>query len=140
MKTLETIMKRVSVKRICYLLVGISCVLSATFLFIQPDIHFSRKEQFYIAHGGGEIEGHQKTNSKEAILNSILHDIQYIEVDLGMTSDGFLVALHDWEDYKRITNYKEIDNKPLTRNEFVNQKIHGKFTPITIDDIKEFFS
>lgn len=127
-------------KIICCILCFICCFLGGIVLFYHPDIKFSLNEQFYIAHGGGEIDGHQKTNSKEAILNSINHGLQYIEIDLGITSDGHLVGVHDWENYKLITNYKDKNDLPLSKAEFVKQKIHSKYTPVTLDDIKDFLN
>lgn len=115
----------------------ICCLLTGIIIGYNPQAHFLRNEQFYIAHGGGEIDGHQKTNSKEAVLHSINHNIKYIELDLGLTSDGFLVALHNWKDFKIITECVDVDTMPLSKKDFINLRIFGKFTPLTIDDIKE---
>ena len=122
------------------ILVCICCLLGAIILFYHPESKLSRNEQFYIAHGGGEIEGYQKTNSKEAVLNSIHNGMQYVELDLGMTSDSCLVALHNWRHYRLIAGCEEVNDLPLSKDEFLNRKIHSKFTPMTIDDIKEILN
>ena len=50
-----------------------------------------------IAHAGGDINGHRKTNSLDAFQgNSTKY--KFFEVDLNWTSDRELVCLHNWSD------------------------------------------
>ena len=63
-----------------------------------------KSEHHYIAHAGGAIDGIRYTNSKEAILNSISKGAKYIELDLSLTRDGKLVAVHDWHWFNELTN------------------------------------
>lgn len=49
-----------------------------------------------IAHAGGAVDGHDYTNACEAL--DFWHDrgCRWFEIDLNWTSDGRLVAIHDW--------------------------------------------
>lgn len=96
-------------------------------------------EQNYIAHGGGAIDGHIATNSLEAIDNAIAHGFRYIELDLQLTADSFLVATHDWDSFREITGFKNYDNRPPTLEEFKNCRIWGKYTPLTYCMIDSIF-
>lgn len=97
-------------------------------------------EQNYIAHGGGAIDGHIATNSLEAIDNAIAHGFRYIELDLQLTADSFLVATHDWDSFREITGFKNYDNLPPTLEEFKNCRIWGKYTPVTYRMIDSIFT
>ena len=78
-------------------------------------------KQDYIAHAGGCIYRYCYSNSLEAVNNTLAHHMNYIELDLSITSDGQLVAWHDWQ--------FEWTEAP-THDEFMNRKIYGHFTPI----------
>ena len=84
----------------------------------------------YIAHAGGEIDGYKYTNSLEAVKQSLSLGVTHIELDLCMTSDGYLVAAHDWPYFHNITGYKG-DSLAITYLEFCSRRIYGKYTPIT---------
>ena len=77
--------------------------------------------QDYIGHAGGSVYRYRYSNSIEAVRNSLEQGLEYIELDLSLTSDGELVAWHDWE--------FEWTYAP-THDEFMNRKIYGLFTPI----------
>ncbi len=49
-----------------------------------------------IAHAGGGINGLKYTNSLEAMEQSIEHGFKMIELDLLISSDRRIVAVHDW--------------------------------------------
>lgn len=98
------------------------------------------EEHHYIAHAGGEVEGFVYTNSKEAVANAISNGIQYIELDLGLTKDSVLVAIHDWEYFREITNNYPVSLEPLNKQEFMNSKIFGKYTPLVIENILEILN
>ena len=78
-------------------------------------------KQKYIAHAGGCIYRYLYSNSLEAVNNALDHNMKYIELDLSVTSDGQLVAWHDWQ--------FEWTETP-THDEFMARKIYGRFTPI----------
>jgi hypothetical protein len=93
-----------------------------------------------IAHGGGAIDGFTYTNSQEALNSSYKKGCRLFELDICETSDGKFVAAHDWAHYKENTNYAgEIDETPLSEDEFLSLKIFEKFTPINIDFINKWF-
>lgn len=92
------------------------------------------EKQNYIAHAGGQIDGHNYTNSKEAIENSIKKGIKHIELDLRLTSDSILVATHAWEEFNQMVNNADTNHVP-TLNEFKASKLYGKYTPVSYQDI-----
>jgi len=91
----------------------------------------------FIAHAGGEIEGHTYTNSLEALNLSYKKGFRYFELDFQKTSDGIFVAAHSWSNWAGITNYTK--SLPPSSSEFKKYKIRDKFTPITIDEINMWF-
>jgi len=98
------------------------------------------ENDFVIAHAGGAIEGFNYTNSLEALNHAYDQGVRLFEMDILETSDGKLIAAHTWKDFKEMINYKgEIDESPLTEEEFINSKIHNKFTPMNMDRINEWF-
>jgi len=95
----------------------------------------------FIAHAGGAIEGVIYTNSLEALDLSYRKGCKLFELDIIETSDGKLVAAHDWKHYKTITNYSgTIDDTPLTEKQFLSLKICRKFTPMNMESINEWFA
>lgn len=83
--------------------------------FKSPDL------PHYIAHAGGSVYRYMYSNSLEAVRNTLAHGFDFMELDLSVTSDGELVAWHDWQ--------FEWTEAP-THDEFMARKIYGLFTPI----------
>lgn len=83
--------------------------------FESPDL------PHYIAHAGGSVYRYMYSNSLEAVRNTLAHGFDFMELDLSVTSDGELVAWHDWQ--------FEWTEAP-THDEFMARKIYGLFTPI----------
>ncbi len=95
--------------------------------------------QYYIAHGGGAIDGHPVTNSLEAVENAIAHGIKYIELDLQLTSDNKLVATHDWGRFRKQTG-EDPDNHVIpSYDSFCQKRILGKYRPMTYHLIDSVF-
>jgi hypothetical protein len=90
----------------------------------------------YIAHAGGGIDGMTYTNSLEAVNQSLLKGFKVIELDLIKSSDGVLIAAHDWSNFKHIIGYKNFTDEPMHSVEIKRSKIYHKYTPITEVDIK----
>lgn len=88
-----------------------------------------------IAHAGGAIEGCTYTNSKEAVEHALGCGIRYIELDLAMTSDSTLAAVHDWAEFRRMADIQPLDGGPLGSAQFAEAKICGRFTPLTAEGI-----
>ena len=94
----------------------------------------------YIAHGGGAagvIENCTYSNSKEAILQSIERGYTFIEIDMDTTSEGILVASHDWKSFHINTRRPELGDSMFSVESFKSELICGKHTPITIDEVVE---
>lgn len=56
----------------------------------------SRPRDFYIAHGGGTGK-YEYANTAEAVNDSLRKGFRFIELDLLETTDGHIVAAHDWK-------------------------------------------
>lgn len=116
-----------------------SCVIPDNYRS-QKDIsdfrNFLMGERFVI-HAGGEIDEDVYTNSKEAIDNCYNHGNKISEVDIMMTADDELVLAHDGE--AEGTWALGIDSEdPLYLEDFVTQKIYGKYTPLSMNDMADF--
>ncbi|MFB7140100.1 phosphatidylinositol-specific phospholipase C/glycerophosphodiester phosphodiesterase family protein [Gottfriedia sp. NPDC056225] len=94
----------------------------------------------FIAHGLGGLEGNKRvTNSKEALENSYKNGYRIVEVDFVITTDGQLVARHDWKEYMFAFLGQHVSTdklgKPLNLNEFRSLMIHKKYHPLTLEEI-----
>ena len=91
-----------------------------------------------IAHAGGGINGLKYTNSLEAMEQSIEHGFKMIELDLLISSDGRIVAVHDWKSFHVMTDSKA--KSSITYNEFAIKKIYGEYTTLSIEQINEIIN
>ena len=98
---------------------------------------FLLKKDIFIAHAGGNIDGHVYTNSLEALNKNYNLGVKYFELDLQFTSDNKIVAVHDWKQWKQRVTYQS-DAIP-TLKMFLNYKIDNKFTPLGVDQILDWF-
>lgn len=96
--------------------------------------------QDYVAHGGGAIDGYTVTNSLEAVENALSKGVKYIELDLQQTSDGKLVATHDWSTFRMQTGADLVGDIPMSFDEFRRALIYERFTPLTADMIDSLFA
>lgn len=128
-------------------------ILVAIFFFILlPSINFivpNRQNKFYysnkqvinekclIAHACGQIDGNNYTNSLEAITKSIENGYKFIEIDLCLTKDNEIVAMHDFEMFNKMT---KTDSTLSSLQEIKNQKIYNKYTPLTAKEINHIFN
>lgn len=96
--------------------------------------------QDYVAHGGGAIDGYTVTNSLEAVENALSKGVKYIELDLQLTSDGRLVATHDWSTFRMQTGADKVGDIPMSFNEFRRARIYERFTPLTAEMIDSLFA
>lgn len=94
----------------------------------------------YIAHAMGGIDGNSYTNSLEAFLVNYENGHRIFEVDLSLTSDNKLAAIHDWSVDSTVgicefpLTEEQLD-RPLSETEFKELKIKGQYTPLTFEDI-----
>lgn len=120
---------------------GMLRINTKPFIPIAPSQNFLKYKKDtmrYIAHAGGKIDDLTYTNSKEALDLSYKKGFKLFELDIIQTKDGEFVAAHDWKLWSEITRFK--GNLPPTKEEFLNHKIHGKYTPLDIDGINNWFS
>ena len=103
-----------------------------------------QKNYRFIAHAGGGIDDLKYTNSLEAVNKSIKGNFKLIELDIRETLDNVFVGVHEWKEFKKITNIKkndenELNNEALLLNEFKKKKIYKKYTPLDIISINDIF-
>jgi glycerophosphoryl diester phosphodiesterase len=101
----------------------------------QGDLSFN-----LIAHGGGEIDSHIYTNSKEAVELSISRGFKLVELDLIETEDGHLIGGHDWMSFKKYNFIEPISDDPLKLKSLETFKILKKYTVLNEKNISTFFS
>ena len=91
----------------------------------------------FIAHAGGSIDGLKYTNSLEALENSYKNGFRLFELDIIETSDNKWVAAHDWERWRRWTDYA--GELPPTLASFKTHQVLGKYTSLDLDGINSWF-
>lgn len=72
----------------------------------------STSPELYIAYAGGVIDGQGHTNSREAVEESLRRGYRYIELDLQVTRDNHLVAVHDWDRLRDMAGAPELPVPP----------------------------
>lgn len=87
-----------------------------------------------VAHALGTVEGRRETNSREAFLESYAAGQRIFEVDLQLTSDGKLIARHDW-DQMSYYNLEQAYVGVMDWETFINTPICFCYTPLDIDRI-----
>lgn len=101
-----------------------------------------------IAHAGGEIAGLRYTNTLEALNLSYAKGARLFELDFIETSDGKLVAGHDWAMVKQQAHYSGIiDDRPLSEREFLSLqpfqpralRSYQLYTPLGMKRINAWF-
>jgi len=105
---------------------------NSPFIFTYDWLEFN---EGLIAHAGGGIDGVSYTNSREAFESNYANGFRVFEFDFSLTSDGELVAVHDWESFGEMTG--QSCQSPLSIEEFLASKIKGKYTPLSGEDVIE---
>lgn len=92
------------------------------------------QENRLIAHAFGGVDGASYTNSYEAFITNYNRGYRLFEVDLVQTTDGKLVARHDWSQKLQpgLTAHR---GRNVTKLQFANSLIMGRFHPLTLPDI-----
>jgi glycerophosphoryl diester phosphodiesterase len=130
---------------IFFLIIISMCVL---FLYKISYSSSSKKINFdklnFIAHAGGGYKDISYSNSMESVLKSIDAGFKLIELDIFLTDDNYLVAVHDWKNFKKnCLNYQNyINDKPLSYEKFNNCDYHKNsinLTQLNEDQIKKIF-
>ncbi len=110
----------------------------ATEYFPKIRYKFEPSIDRYIAHAGGEVDGIKSTNSLEALNQNYKRGFRLFELDILETSDGQLVAAHDWKMWARFTDYK--GELPVSHSEFKKHKIYGTYTTLDMNGINKWFA
>ncbi len=97
-------------------------------------IDYSIYHPHYIAHAGGDYNGHKHTNSLEALNHSYARGLRYFEIDFSTTEDGKIVLLHDWHD--TFLQYFSTEPGPVTEELFLNTTTTVGFTPLNLIGLK----
>ena len=108
------------------------------FLKSETQKNYLIKNDTFIAHAGGSINSDIYTNSLEALDKNYNLGSRYLELDLKLTSDNIIVAVHDWVSWKNRTNYE--GEVPPTYHEFMKYKIDGKYSPLSEYEIIKWFT
>ncbi len=97
--------------------------------FIEPSSGRWHDEHAMVAHALGTVEGRTETNSKEAFTESYEAGQRVFEADFTLTSDGFLVVRHDFEQISYY-NLEQVPGKnPVMDHEtFMKSKIKYLYT------------
>jgi len=99
---------------------------------------YAKDKTRFIAHAGGGIDGNSYTNSLEAMDLNYKKGFRQFELDFLKTSDGKIVAVHDWEQWRGYTNYT-LEGVPSYKD-FMNLKILDKYTPMDIAMVNDWFA
>lgn len=102
-----------------------------------PLEEYLRGKDRFIAHAGGQIDGKKYTDSLEALDYSYSKGLRLLELDIITTSDGYYVAAHDWKTWAGMTGYA--GDLPPSREVFLGKKIYGKYTPLDLRRINDWF-
>lgn len=84
-----------------------------------------------IAHAMGGIDGFENTNSYEAWEMNYKKGFRFFETDLILTSDGKLVARHDWDPYLYMKLEQPVPAESIVPyQKFMTTKIHYNYSPL----------
>lgn len=94
------------------------------------------EKPLFVAHAGGGYENRTYTNSLEALNANYNKGHRYFEVDFNWTSDGKLVAIHDWENSleKRFPQGARQGKTP-TEEEFLNFRSRDGLTQLSFSQV-----
>lgn len=136
---MKNILKKVS---IIFFLLILSLFLFINFFLYPTPKDFpiqDYKTPILIAHAGGQINGQNYTNSKEAVLESLNKGMEFVELDFMFTSDNKMAAMHAYQDFNEKTGYGYSEN-PIYERDFRSRKIYGNLTPLLGDDVSDIFN
>lgn len=85
----------------------------------------------YIAHACGGIDGKIYTNSREAFLLNYQLGHRVFEIDFNLGQDGFLIACHDENDWRKMTG----TDLPYTRENFNRMLIYNQYESLDCTEV-----
>lgn len=99
---------------------------------------FKKDTMRFIAHGGGAIDNNMYTNSLEALNLSYKKGFRLFELDFRKTTDGKIVAVHEWEQWAGFTN--SLTEGSVSYQDFMSLKILGTYSPLDMEMVNAWFS
>ncbi|MCI9156485.1 MAG: hypothetical protein HFF44_06010 [Lawsonibacter sp.] len=87
-----------------------------------------------IAHAMGTVDGRIGTNCKDAFLESYARGQRVFEVDLQLTSDGVMVARHDWDTNSNFNMEQSLEGVADWKT-FMSTPVCYYYSPLDIDGI-----
>ena len=91
----------------------------------------------FIAHAGGGVDGVMYSNSIEALDYNYGLGHQLFEIDFSWTSDGKLIAIHDWtEKFEYLFRFSV--NAPLDYDTISHMKMRNNLTVMTLPMLTEW--
>ena len=109
----------------------------------SEDAYVWARQNTLVAHANGNASGITGTNSREAFLQSYAHGLRVFEMDFNLSSDHRLVGVHDWQPATLAGLGLKLPSNvrlPLSHAAFKRLKLHGKLTPIGIEDVVHLLS
>lgn len=91
----------------------------------------------FIAHAGGQIDGRRYTNSLEALELAYTNGLRLFEFDLIKTSDGRLVAAHDWSSWRDATGLRV---SAPSHQQFKENLLYEKYQTLDLSDLERWFA
>lgn len=86
-----------------------------------------------IAHALGQIDGMNYTNCLEAFLENYKKGHRVFEVDIALSTDHKLVALHDWYTFWKLTHQQGMNGRATSFDNFTQYNIDWRYTVVTGD-------
>lgn len=86
----------------------------------------------YIAHACGGIDGIAYTNSREAFLQNYQLGQRVFEIDLNLTTDGMLAAVHDEESWRDLIGD---DDLPFTGENFNQTPLLSQYESLNCSEL-----
>jgi len=112
-----------------------SASLLLFFAYLSTASELEISPPVYIAHAGGAINNEIYTNSLEALNSNYEKGHRFFEIDFSWTSDGELVAIHDWEETFQTMFDVPGDIPVPTKSEFILLKTKTGLTQLSLEDI-----
>lgn len=97
--------------------------------------------QSLVAHAMGSVDQLFFTNSREAFEQNYARGYRVFEVDLQLTTDGFLLSRHDWGNYlydrfKQVIPREQMD-RPAPLEPLLSFPIYGRYHAMSFEQIVE---
>lgn len=101
----------------------------------QSNFNLNLPSGSLIAHASGGLNNLIYLNSEESFNHSYKLGYKFFEVDLLLTSDGYFVGTHSWNDWKRIHKINKLSSIPSYK-EIIEINKTSKYKTITEDYLK----